>query len=135
MNNKRNKRKVVVGAYLYRKKKMGHIIITMNCSRRNGQFRELLSEEWIDQSLDFASHIFNHPNYQKYSQHTTLWILFNISTIELKTRLIRVQTQHPIKQVGLIIHSKISLVENSDRIKYKTQNPCNENSCLKSTYL
>ena len=37
--------------------------------------------------------------------------------------------------VGLTIYFKTSLVRNSDNIKYKTQNPCNENQGLKSTDL
>ena len=50
-------------------------------------------------------------------------------------RLIWVQSQHTIKYVGSTLHSKSSLVRNSHNIKYKTQNPCNENPNLKCTDL
>ena len=33
----------------------------------------------------------------QYLQHPILWVVLNISTIVLMTRLIRVQSQHPIK--------------------------------------
>ena len=107
------------------KKKTGYIIPTMNCYPRNGQLRD----------PDFTRHKLYHPNQQQYSQHPILWVVLNISTIVLRTRLIRVQSQHPIKQVGLTIDSKTSLVRNSDNIKYKTQKPRNENPSLKSTDL
>ena len=45
------------------------------------------------------------------------------------------QSQHPVKYVGSPLHSKSSLVRNSHNIKYKTQNPCNENPNLKCTGL
>ena len=35
----------------------------------------------------------------------------------------------------MTIHSKTSLLRNCGNAKYKTQNPCNENPCLKSTDL
>ena len=119
------KTKVAVGTYVSKKKKMGYIIPTTNCYPRNGQLRD----------PDFMRHKLYHPNQQQYLQHPILWVVLNISTIVLRTRLIRVQSQHPIKQVGLTIHSKTSLVRNSDNIKYKTQKPCNENPSLKSTDL
>ena len=107
------------------KKNAGCIIPTMNCYRGNGQLRD----------PDFTCHILYHPNQQQYSQHSIWWVVLDISKIVLRTRLIRVQSQHPIKQVGLAIHSKASLVINSDNIKYKTQKSCNENLSLKSTEL
>ena len=108
-----------------KKKRTGYIIPTMNCYPRNGQLRD----------PDFTRHKLYHPNQQQYLQHPILWVVLNISTIVLRTRLIRVQSQHPIKQVGLTIHSKTSLVRNSDNTKYKTQKPYNENPSLKSTHL
>ena len=108
----RNKiKKFVVGAYLSRKKKSVYIIPNMNCYSRNGQLRY----------SDFTRHKLYHHNHYQYSQHPILWVVLNISTIVLRTRLIRVQSQHPTKQVELTIHSKISLVKDSDNIKYKTQ--------------
>ena len=53
----------------------------------------------------------------------------------MRTRLIKVQSKHPVKQVGLTIHSKTFLVKNTDNIKHKMQKPCNENPSLKSTDL
>ena len=106
-------------------KKAGYIIPVMNCYPRNGQLRD----------TDFTPHTLYHPKQQQYSQHPILWVVLNISTIVLRTRLIRKLSQHPIKQVGLTIHFKTSLVRNSDNIKYKTQKPCNENPSLKSTDL
>ena len=97
----------------------------MNCYPRNVQLR----------GPDFTCHKLYHPNQYQYFQHPILWVALNISTIVLRTRLIKLRSQHPIKQVGLTIHSKTSLVGNSDNIKYKTQNPCNENQSLKSTDL
>ena len=128
-----NKAKVVVGVYLSsekkEKKRKGGLyktcqLITTNYPR-NGWLRD----------PDFTCHILYHPNQQQYSQHSILQVVLNISTIVLRTRLIRVQSQHPIKQVGLTIHSKTFLVRNSDNIKCKTQKPCNENPSLKSTDL
>ena len=110
------------GISLSLKKMVGYIISTINCNLRNGQLRD----------PDFTRHKLYHPNQYAYSQHPILWVVLNISTIILRTRLIRVQSQHPIKQVGLTIHSKTSLVRNSDNIKYKTQKSCNENQSLKS---
>ena len=108
-----------------KKKRTGYIIPTMNCYPRNGQLRD----------PDFTRHKLYHPNQYAYSQHLIFWVVLNISTKILRTRLIRVQSQHPIKQVGLTIHSKTSLVRNYDNIKYKTEKPCNENPSLKSTDL
>ena len=107
------------------KKRTGYIIPTMNCYPRNGQLRDPY----------FTHHKLYHPNQCAYLQHLILWVVLNISAIILRTRLIRVQSQHPIKYVGLTIHSKTSLVRNSDNTKYKTQKPYNENPSLKSTDL
>ena len=57
-----------------------------------------------------------------------------MSNISLESKVVRVQSQHPIKKVGLTIHSKTSSVRSSD-IKYKIQKPCNEKPVLKSTDL
>ena len=107
------------------KKKAGYIIPTMNCYPRNGQLRD----------PDFTRRILYHPNQQQYSQHPILWVVLNIGTIVLRPRLIRVQSQHSIQQVGLTIHLKTSLARNFDNIKYKMQKPCNKNAILKSTDL
>ena len=123
---KNNITKVVVGAYLSRyKKNAGYITPTVHYYRENGQLRD----------ASFTRHILDNPNQQQYSQHPILRVVLNISTIVLRTRLIRVQSQLPIKQVGLTVHSKTSLVRNSDDIKYKTRKPCHENPSLKSTDL
>ena len=90
-------------------KKVGYIIPVINCYPRNGQLRD----------TDFTRHTLYHPKQQQYSQHPILWVVLNISTIVLRTRLIRVQSQHPIKLIELTIHSKTFLVRNSDNIKYK----------------
>ena len=96
-------------------------------------YHELLSEKWIVRDPDFATHELHHPNQYAYLQHSILSFVLSISTIILRTRLIRVHSQHPIKQVGLTLHSKASLVRNSDNTKQKRQNPYNENLSLKST--
>ena len=103
---------VVVSLSLKKKAKNrpGYMIPTMNCYPTNGQLRD----------PDFTRRILYHPNQQQYSQHPILWVVLNISKKVLRTRLIRVLLQHPIKQVGLTIHFKTSLVRNSDNIKYKT---------------
>ena len=106
------------------KKKTGYIIPTMNCYPRNGQLRD----------PDFTRHKLYQSNQQQYLQHPILWFVLDISTIVLRTRLVRVQSEDPIKQVGLTIHSKTSLVRNSGNIKYKTQELCNENPSLKSRH-
>ena len=93
-------------------KKASYMIPTMNCYPRNGQLRD----------PDFMRHILCHPNQCQYSQNPILRVVLNISKKVLRTRLIRVLLQHRIKQVGLTIHFKASLVRNSDNIKYKTQN-------------
>ena len=49
--------------------------------------------------------------------------------------ILRTWSQHPIKQVGLTLHSKTYLVRNSDNIIYKTQKTCHENLNLKFTDL
>ena len=108
-----------------KEKKTGYVIPTMNYSRRNRQLRD----------PDFTCHKLYHPNQQQYSQHPILWVVPNISTIVLRIRLTSVQSQHPIKQVGLTVYSKTSLVRNSDNIKYKTQKNFNQNPSLKSTDL
>ena len=90
-------------------KKVGYIIPVINCYPRNGQLRD----------TDFTRHTLYHPKQQQYLQHPILWVVLNISTIVLRTRLIRVQSQHPIKLIELTIHSKTFLVRNSDNIKYK----------------
>ena len=77
----------------------------MNYIPRNGQLRD----------PDFTRHKLYHPNQQQYLQHAILCIILNISTIAQRTRLTRVQLQHPIKQVGLTMHSKASFVRNSDK--------------------
>ena len=108
-----------------KQKKVGYIIPTLNCYPRNGQLKD----------PDFTCHILFHPNQQQYSPHPILWVVLNISTIVLRTRFIRVPSQHPINQVGLTIHAKTSLFRNSDSIRYKVQKPCSENPCLKSADL
>ena len=97
----------------------------MNWYPRNRQLRD----------PDFTHRILYHPNQQQYLQYPILQIVSNVSKIVLKTRLIRVLSQHPIKQVAFTIHFKISLVRYPDNIKYKTQKSCNENQSLKSTDL
>ena len=121
------RKSLVLSGYLSLKKekKVGCIIPTMNCYLRNGQLRD----------PDFTRRILCHPNQQQYLQHPILWVVLNISKKVLRTRLIRLMSQHPIKQVGLTIHFKTSLVRISDNIKYKAQKPCNENQSLKSTDL
>ena len=104
-----NQAKVFAYANLSRKSKQ---------RKRNEQLRD----------PDSMPHKLYHPNQQQYAQHPFLWIVLNISTIVLGTKLIGVQSQHPIKSVGLTIHSETFLVRNSDKIKYKMQKPCNENS-------
>ena len=98
------------------KKRVGYIIHTINCYPRNGELRH----------LDFMHHKLYHPSQYQYLQHPILWVVLNISTINVRARLIRVQHN---------IHSKAYLVRNSDNIKYKMQKLCNENWSLKSTDL
>ena len=97
----------------------------MNHYPRNGQLRD----------PNFTRHKLYHSNQYQYLQHSILWVVLNISAIVLTTRLTKVQLQNPIKQVGLLMHSKTSLVRNSDKMKYKMQKLCNENPSLKSTDL
>ena len=108
-----------------RKKKASFIIPTMNYYPINISLRD----------PDFTCHILYHLYQQQYWQHSILRVVLNISTMVLRARLIRVQPQHPIRQFGLTIHSKKSLVKSSDKIKQKTEKPCNENPSLKSTDL
>ena len=108
-----------------KRKKEGYTTPTMNCYLRNGQLRD----------PDFTRHILYHLNQQQYSHNIILWLVLNISTIVSRTRLTRVQSQRPIKQVGLTIHSKTFLARNAGNIKYKTQKPCNKNPSSKSTEL
>ena len=117
-----NKTKFVLDASISRKK--GDLYNTYHeiCYPRNGQLRD----------LDFTSHTLYHPRQYQYLQYPILWVVLNISTIVLRARLKRVQSQHSIKEVGLAIHSKTSLVRNSDNIINKMQKPCNENSSLRS---
>ena len=122
------KTKAAVGANLSKKekeKKTGYIIPTRNCYRKNRQLRD----------PDFLRRKLYHRNHQQYSQHPILWVVLNINAIVLRPRLIRVQSTHPTKQVGLTTHSTTSLVRNSDDIKYKIQKPCYEDPSLKSTDL
>ena len=58
----------------------------MNCYPRNGQLRD----------PDFTRHKLHHPNQLQFSQHPILWVVLNISTIVLRTRLIGVKSQHAI---------------------------------------
>ena len=108
---------------------------TKRCSSKSNSY--LLKRERNGQLRhpDFTGLIFYHPNQQQYLQYSILQVVFNISTIVLRTGLITVLLQHPIRQVGLTIHFKTYLVKNSDNIKYKAQKPCNENQSLKSTDL
>ena len=101
------------------------MIPTMNCYPTNGQLRD----------PDFTRRILYHPNQQQYSQHPILLVVLNISKKVLRTKLIRLLWQHPIKQVGLTIHFKTSLVRNFDNIKYKVQKTCDHNQSWKSTDL
>ena len=116
-----NKIKFVVGASFSRKKTI-YIIPIMNCYPRNGQLRD----------LDFMSHTLYHPRQYQYSQYPILWVVLNINITVLRARLKRMQSQHSIKEVGLAIDSKTSLVRNSDNIINKMQKLCNENSSLRS---
>ena len=120
-----NKIKVLVGAYPSRKKKVGLY----------KTYHELLSKKWIVKGSWFHASYIISPQSVAIFEHPILSVVFSISTIVLRTRLIRVQSQNPIKQVGLTIHSKISLVRNSGNMKYKTPKPCNENQILKPTDL
>ena len=117
-NNKNinNKTKVGVGASLSIEKKASYLIPTMNCYGKNGQLRD----------PDFVRHKLYHPKQYQYSQDSILWVVLKISTIALRTRLIRVQLQHATKQVGLTIHFKTSSIKYSDNIIYKTQKPCTD---------
>ena len=108
-----------------KEKRTGYIIPTIKCYPTNGQLRD----------PDLTRHKLYYPNQQHYLQHPILWVVLNVCTIVLRTRLIRLQSQHSIKQAGLTTHSKTSLVRNSDNIKYQTQTRCNENPSLKSTDL
>ena len=92
-------------------KKVGYKIPIMNCYPRNGWFRD----------TSFLCHKLYYP--MQYNirclQHPILWVVLNIRTIVARARLIRVQSQHHMKQFGLTIHSKTSLTRNSDNIIYK----------------
>ena len=59
-----------------------------------------------------------HPKQYQYLQHPVLWVVLNISTTALKRRLKRLQLQHPMKEVGLMIYSKTSMVRKSDNLIY-----------------
>ena len=120
-----NQRKVIVGAYLSRKKKGGSYNIC----------QELLSEKWIVKRSRFQALYILSPQSVAILANPILWVVLNINTIVLRINLIRVQSRNSIKQVGLSIHFKISFVRKSDNIKYKTQKSCNENPSLKSTDL
>ena len=120
-----NQRKVIVGAYLSRKKKGGLYNIC----------QELLSEKWIVKRSRFQALYILSPQSVAILANPILWVVLNINTIVLRINLIRVQSRNSIKQVGLSIHFKISFVRKSDNIKYKTQKSCNENPSLKSTDL
>ena len=114
---------VVISLSKKKEKKVSYIIPTMNCYLRNGQLRD----------PDFTRRILYHPNQQQYSQHPILLVVLNISKKVLRTKLIRLLWQHPIKQVGFTIHFKTSLVRNFDNIKYKVQKTCDDNQSWKST--
>ena len=73
-------------------------------------------------------------NQYQYLQRPILWGCIKYQYNCLQDNL-GAQLQHPIKQVALTVHSKTSFVRNSDNIKHKTQNPCNENPSLKFTDL
>ena len=89
MRNINNKRKFVVGAYLSRKK--GGFYNT---------YHKLLSEKWIVTNPDFTCHKLYYSNQYQYLQYPTLWVVLNISTIVLRVRFTRVQSQS--YQVGWI---------------------------------
>ena len=98
-------------------------------------YHELLSKKQrVKRSHFHVSYIIS-PKTVAIFATSHLGVVLNISAIVLRTTLIRVQQQHPIKQAGLTIHSKPSLVRNSDNAKHKTQKLCNENPRLKSTDL
>ena len=83
------------------RKNVVDMILNMNCYPKNGQLSD----------PDFTYHNLQHPILgcsikQQYN-----------SIVVLRTRLIRVQLQHPIKQVALTVHSKTSFVRNSDIVK------------------
>ena len=101
------------------RKNVVDMILTMNCYPKNGQFSD----------PDFTHHNLQHPILgcsikQQYN-----------SIVVLRTRLIRVQLQHPVKQVGLTIYSMTSQIRSSDNIINKMQKACNGNPSLKSTDL
>ena len=98
-------------------------------------YHELLPKKWIVKSPHSTRHKLCHPKQYQYLQNPVLWVVLNISTTVLRRRLKRLQSQHPMKQVGLTIHSKTSMVRKSDNIIYKMQKPCNENPILKSADL
>ena len=98
-------------------------------------YHELLPKKLIVRRSLFRASYLYHPKQYQYLQHPVLWVALNIRTIALRRRLKRLQSQHPMKQVGLTIHSKTSMVRKSDNIIYKMQKPCNENPILKSADL
>ena len=103
-----NKKKTrLLQVHLSLEKKSGYIIPSMNSYLKNGQVRD----------LDFMHHKLFYLKQYQYLQHPILWVALNISIIVLRKRLIRVQSQHTIKQVGLTRNSKTSLVKNSDNIQ------------------
>ena len=63
----------------------------MNFRPRNGKLRD----------PDSTRHKLYHPRQYQYSQHPILWVVLNISTIVLRTRFKRLQSQRPIKKVGV----------------------------------
>ena len=113
-----NKAIAIVGVSLQKMKRSGYVIPTMNCYPRNAQLRD----------PDFTCQ-------KSYSKHLILCIVLNLSTIVLRASLIKMQSQLPIKEVGLARQSKTSLVRNCVNIKYKMQKLCNKNLSMKFTDL
>ena len=95
-------------------------------------YHELLPKKWIVKRYPFHASQIISP--QAVSIFATSCLVGCIK-YQLKKRLKRLQSQHPMKQVGLTIHSKTSMVRKSDNIIYKMQKPCNENPILKSADL
>ena len=98
-------------------------------------YHELLPDKWIVKRSQFQASSFISP--QSVAIFTTSYLVGCIKYYynSLQDKVDRVQSQHPIKYIGLTIHSKTSLVRKSDNIKSKTQKPCNENPSAKSTDL
>ena len=110
-NKKKKKKKACCrGIFLLSSEKRAcYIILTMCCYPKDGLLR----------NPNFTRHKLYHSKMYQYLQHSHLvgCIEYQYNRkVVLRIRLTRVQSQDPIKQVGLIIHSKTFLVRNSDTI-------------------